>query len=233
MSQVQVDQVQGNDRIMLNIDKSDLTRHHAPHTLSDWIAYRLVAMLRVTARLFRRRYRHRTIVMETIAAVPGMVSATLLHLRCLRRMSDDRGWIRTLMNEAETQRVHLMVFVSLDQPNMIERLFVLLAQGIFYNAHFLICLVSPSTAHRIVGYFAEDAVEGYGQYLEEIRSGAIENPPAPSVAIAYWNLSPEARLSDVIVAIQEDEAIHRDINHGFADALESGEDFPSPPRIGF
>ncbi len=216
---------------MLTIDKSDLERHHEPRGLSDRIAHGMVATLLRIARMLRSRYRHRTIVLETIAAVPGMVSATLLHLRCLRRMTDDRGWIRTLMNEAETQRAHLMVFVALDRPNMLERLLVLLAQGIFYNAHFLICLVSPRTAHRIVGYFAEDAVRGYTQYLEEIRSGEIEDPPAPPIAISYWNLPPEARLSDVILAIREDEAIARDINHGFADALAHGRDIPGPPAL--
>jgi ubiquinol oxidase len=217
---------------MLTIDKTNLARHHPPRTLSDRVAFRMVGMLRSVADgLFGRRYHHRTIVLETIAAVPGMVAATLLHLKCLRRMIDDRGWIRTLLNEAETQRAHLMVFVAIDRPSLLERLSVLLAQGFFYNAHFLIYLFSPRTAHRIVGYFAEDAVRGYGQYLDEIRDGRQENPPAPALAIAYWNLSPDARLSDVIRAMQEDEAIHRDINHSFADALESGRDLPGPPQI--
>ncbi len=217
---------------MLNIDKADLARHHPPRTMSDRIAYRAVKMMRFTADgLFGRRYRHRTIVLETIAAVPGMVAATLLHLKCLRLMIDDRGWIRTLLNEAETQRAHLMVFVAIDRPSLFERLSVLLAQGFFYNVHFLIYLFSPRTAHRIAGYFAEDAVRGYGQYLEEIRNGRQENPPAPPQAIAYWNLPLDARLTDVIRAMQEDEAIHRDINHSFADALEGGRVLPGPPQI--
>jgi ubiquinol oxidase len=217
---------------MLTIDKTDLSRHHVPRSLSDRIAYRLVGMVRfVAGGLFGRRYRHRTIVLETIAAVPGMVAATLLHLKCLRLMIDDRGWIRTLLNEAETQRVHLMVFVAIDRPNLFERSLVLLTQGIFYNAHFLIYLFSPRTAHRIAGYFAEDAVRGYGQYLDEIQNGRQENPSAPALAISYWNLPPEARLSDVIGAIQEDEAIHRDINHSFADALAGGQNLPGLPQI--
>ena len=217
---------------MLTIDKTNLARHHPPRTLSDRVALRVIRMLRFVADgLFGRRYRHRTIVLETIAAVPGMVAATLLHLKCLRLMIDDRGWIRTLLNEAETQRAHLMVFVAMDRPSLLERLSVLLAQGLFYNAHFLIYLFSPRTAHRIVGYFAEDAVRGYGQYLEDIRDGRQENPPAPAAAIAYWNLSPDAQLADVIHAMQEDEAIHRDINHSFADALESGRDLPGLPKI--
>ena len=219
-------------RAMLTIDKTDLSRHHVPRTLSDRVAYRLVRMVQfVAGTLFGRRYRHRTIVLETIAAVPGMVAATLLHLKCLRLMIDDRGWIRALLNEAETQRAHLMVFVSIDRPNAFERFVVLLAQGLFYNAHFLIYLLSPRTGHRIVGYFAEDAVRGYGQYLDEIRDGRQDDPPAPELAIAYWNLPLDARLSDVVAAIQEDEALHRDINHGFADALDSGRDLPGPPQM--
>ena len=219
-------------RAMLTIDKTNLSRHHVPRTLSDRVAYRLVGMVQfVAGGLFGRRYRHRTIVLETIAAVPGMVAATLLHLKCLRLMIDDRGWIRALLNEAETQRAHLMVFVSIDRPNAFERFVVLFAQGLFYNAHFLIYLLSPRTGHRIVGYFAENALRGYGDYLDDIRQGLQDNPPAPELAIAYWNLPLDARLSDVIAVIQEDEALHRDINHAFANALDSGRNLPGPPQI--
>ncbi|MDP3968819.1 MAG: ferrochelatase, partial [Nocardioides sp.] len=38
---------------------------------------------------FAKKYGHRAIVLETVAAVPGMVGATLQHLRCLREMRDD------------------------------------------------------------------------------------------------------------------------------------------------
>lgn len=215
---------------MLQIDKTDLTRHHAPQGLSDRFAHALVRGLGNLARgIFGQRYGNRTIVLETIAAVPGMVAATLLHLKCLRRLQDDRGWVRSLMDEAENQRTHLMVFITLDRPSGFERVLILLAQGLFYNAHFLICLFSPRTAHRITGYFAEDAVEGYGEYLREIDQGRRENPPAPDIALAYWNLAPDAHLRDVIVAMQEDEAIHRDINHGFADVLARGQNLPDPP----
>lgn len=215
---------------MLQIDKTDLTRHHAAQGFSDRFAYTLVRGLGIFARsVFGQRYGHRTIVLETIAAVPGMVAATLMHLKCLRRLQDDRGWVRSLMDEAENQRTHLMVFVALDRPNGFERILILLAQGLFYNAHFLICLCSPRTAHRITGYFAEDAVTGYGEYLREIDQGRRENPPAPEIAIAYWNLDRDAHLREAIAAMQEDEAIHRDINHGFADVLTQGQDLPDPP----
>lgn len=215
---------------MLNIDKSDFNRDRAPAAFSDRLAAGIVRMMASTASvLFGRRYGDRVVILETIAAVPGMVAATLLHLKCLRAMIDDRGWVRIFMDEAENQRAHLMVFVAIQQPSAAERLLIVLAQGIFYNAFFLLYLCSPRTAHRLSGYLSEAAVRGYSQYLEAIQSLRRENLPAPASAIAYWNLEPDARMSDLLVAMREDEAIHRDINHAFADALAAGNPLPERP----
>jgi ubiquinol oxidase len=215
---------------MLSIDKTNLRRHHEPRGFSDRFALGVVRAMRSGANaLFGDRYGHSAVLLETIAAVPGMVAASLLHLKCLRKMTDDRGWIRVLMEEAENQRAHLMAFVQIARPRLAERLLILFAQGVVYNAHFLLYLISPATAHRIAGYIAEDAVRGYTQYLEGLRSGRYEDVPAPPLGAAYWNLGPEARLSDVVVAIREDEAIHRDVNHGFADALAAGNALPDRP----
>lgn len=69
----------------------------------------------------------RILFLETIAGVPGMVAAVLRHLRSLRLMVSgisasptlcpplsgvlqrrDAGWIHTLLEEAENERMHLM-----------------------------------------------------------------------------------------------------------------------------
>ena len=158
-------------------------------------------------------------MLETVAAVPGMVGATLQHLKSLRRMQDDGGWIHTLLEEAENERMHLMTFIEIAKPTLLERWLVLLAQGVFYNGFFLLYLVSSRTAHRVVGYFEEEAIVSYTEYLAEIESGRIENVAAPQIAIDYWKLGPDARLKDVVIAVRADEAGHRDVNHGFADEL--------------
>ena len=73
----------------------DLSRHHIPENLSDRFALIFVKFLRFFADIFfAKRYGHRAIVLETVAAVPGMVAGALQHLRALRRMEDDQGWIR-------------------------------------------------------------------------------------------------------------------------------------------
>src|SRR3712207_9159921 len=82
----------------------DVSVHHVPSGVSDRIAYGFTKALRFCAdTFFAKRYGHRAIVLETVAAVPGMVGATINHLKALRRMSDDHGWIRTLMDEAENE----------------------------------------------------------------------------------------------------------------------------------
>ena len=198
----------------------DLSVHHAPKGASDRIAYGFTKVLRFCAdTFFAKRYGHRAIVLETVAAVPGMVGATINHLKCLRRMCDDKGWIRTLMDEAENERMHLMTFIEVAHPTLFERLVILGVQWVFYLAFFGLYLVSSKTAHRIVGYFEEEAVYSYTLYLKEIDEGRSPNVPAPELAKRYWNLPEGSTLRDVVLVVRADEAHHRDVNHGFANEL--------------
>ena len=166
---------------------------------------------------FRKRYGHRAVVLETVAAVPGMVGGMWTHLKSLRKLRPGYGpMIRTLLAEAENERMHLMTFIEIAQPNIFERYLILFAQAIFWHIYLLVFLLSPRTAHRIVGYFEEEAVYSYTEYLREVDEGRIENVSAPQIAIDYWNLDSNATLRDVIVAVRDDEAGHRDVNHHIA-----------------
>ncbi|MGF1502409.1 MAG: alternative oxidase [Paracoccaceae bacterium] len=197
-----------------------LDTHHAPVDIHDRIALRLVKFLRVFAdAFFAKRYGHRAVVLETVAAVPGMVGGMLQHLKAIRHIRDDQGWIRELLDEAENERMHLMTFIKIARPSVFERGLILIAQAIFFNFYFFLYLFAPKTAHRVVGYLEEEAVVSYTQYLAEIDAGRQANVAAPQIAIDYWNLGAEARLRDVVIAVRADEAEHRDANHGFADAI--------------
>lgn len=192
--------------------------HYKPTSTSDYFAYGFTKSMRWFAdTFFRKRYGHRAVVLETVAAVPGMVGGMWTHLRSLRKLRPGYGpLIRTLLAEAENERMHLMTFIEIAKPNWFERLLILVAQVIFWHVYFIVFLISPSTAHRIVGYFEEEAVYSYTEYLNELDEGRIENVPAPRIAITYWNLADDARLRDVILAVREDEAGHRDVNHYIA-----------------
>ena len=198
----------------------DVSIHHRPKGLSDHVALGFTKVLRFCAdTFFAKRYGHRAVVLETVAAVPGMVGATINHLTCLRRMCDDKGWIKTLMDEAENERMHLMTFVEISKPTLFERLVIVGVQWVFYLFFFALYLVSSKTAHRVVGYFEEEAVISYTNYLAEIDEGRSPNVPAPQIAKAYWGLAHDATLRDVVLVVRADEAHHRDVNHGFANAL--------------
>lgn len=198
----------------------NLDLHYEPKDFSDRFAYAFVKMLRLFADLvFRKQYGHRAVVLETVAAVPGMVGGLLQHLKSLRHIRDDQGWIKILLDEAENERMHLMTFVEIAKPSTFERFLIMSVQVIFYNCFFFLYLLAPKTAHRVVGYFEEEAVISYTHYLAEIDQGRHENLPAPRIAIDYWQLPETATLRDVILVVREDEAGHRDVNHDFANTL--------------
>ena len=219
----------------MNPPPIDLNVHHRPSGVSDRVAYGFTKTLRFCAdTFFAKRYGHRAVVLETVAAVPGMVGATINHLTCLRRMCDDRGWIKTLMDEAENERMHLMTFIEISQPTLFERLVIVGVQWVFYLAFFALYLISPKTAHRVVGYFEEEAVLSYTCYLQEIDEGRSINVPAPEIAKRYWGLPEGSTLRDVVLVVRADEAHHRDVNHGYANELGGlplQPVAPSPPHV--
>jgi ubiquinol oxidase len=131
--------------------------------------------------------------------------------------------------------MHLMTFIEVAQPTAFERFVILAVQWVFYLAFFALYLASARTAHRVVGYFEEEAVLSYTLYLQEIDEGRSADVPAPEIAKRYWGLSETATLRDVVLVVRADEAHHRDVNHGFADELaglpvDAASIAPSPPH---
>ncbi|KAG9451520.1 hypothetical protein H6P81_011485 [Aristolochia fimbriata] len=213
----------------------DLSKHHVPKTFLDKVAYRTVKLLRIpTDIFFQRRYGCRAMMLETVAAVPGMVAGMLLHLKSLRKFQQSGGWIKALLEEAENERMHLMTMIEIVKPKWYERLLVLTVQGVFFNAYFILYLLSPKLAHRVVGYLEEEAIHSYTEFLKDIESGAIENIPAPAIAIDYWRLPKDATLKDVVVVVGADEAHHRDVNHFASDIHFQGKELKEAPApIGY
>ena len=167
---------------------------------------------------FAKRYGHRAVVLETVAGVPGMVAGMLLHFTSLRKMKTGYGaTIRELLAEAENERMHLMFFIEIAQPNFFERMLVVIAQVSFGIFYLFLYLIDYKTAHRMIAYFEEEAVHSYTEYLAMVESGKTENVAAPKLAIDYYKMKPDARLTDLIYHVRADEQHHSEINHRFAD----------------
>ncbi|KAK2161627.1 hypothetical protein LSH36_113g05031 [Paralvinella palmiformis] len=202
--------------------------HKTPKGLLDWFAYLTIKSLRVSYDLvsgYNRRTRdealwlNRIVFLETVAGVPGMVAAMVRHLHSLRKMRRDHGWIHTLLEEAENERMHLMTALQLKNPSLMFKGVVLAAQGAFVTWFGIFYLIAPRYCHRFVGYLEEEAVRTYTKCLKDIEDGAISHwktKPAPQIAVNYWNLAPTATMKDVILAIRADEAHHRVVNHTLA-----------------
>ncbi|KAG2316075.1 hypothetical protein Bca4012_066915 [Brassica carinata] len=208
----------------------DLSKHHVPTTFLDRLAYWTVKSLRwPTDLFFQRRYGCRAMMLETVAAVPGMVGGMLLHFKSLRRFEQSGGWIKALLEEAENERMHLMTFMEVAKPKWYERALVITVQGVFFNAYFLGYLISPKFAHRMVGYLEEEAIHSYTEFLKELDKGNIDNVPAPAIAIDYWRLPADATLRDVVMVVRADEAHHRDVNHFASDIHYQGRELKEAP----
>ena len=55
-----------------------------------------------------------------------MVAAMLRHMGSLRTMNRDNGWIHTLLEDAENERMHLLTFMHIRNPGYLFRMMVLL-----------------------------------------------------------------------------------------------------------
>lgn len=80
--------------------------HHEPETKGDRFALGLCRLFR-TGMDFASRYNpekmnerdwlNRAVFLETVAGVPGMVGGMSRHLRSLRTLEHDNGWIHHLL----------------------------------------------------------------------------------------------------------------------------------------
>ena len=180
---------------------------HGGRAMRDVFAKSMTEFFRFTAdTFFAKRYGHRAVVLETVAGVPGMVAGMWLHMKSLRKMKTGYGPdIREMLAEAENERMHLMFFIEIAKPNWFERYLVLLAQLIFMIFYFIVYVVDFRTAHRMIAYFEQEAVKSYTEYLRLVEEGSIENVSAPKLAIDYYSMKPNAKLSDLIKKVRGDE----------------------------
>jgi len=163
----------------------------------------------------------RILVLETVAGVPGMVAGAHRHLRSLRTLEHDNGWIHHLLQEAEIERMHLFIFMQMRNPGIMIRSVIAMGQAFFLTYFNIAYFISPKFAHRLVGYIEEEAVHTYTLLIKSLDQGNLkqwEYMKAPSEAIHYYGLDAEtATMRDVFLSVRADEAVHRSINHHFSD----------------
>ena len=98
------------------------------------------------SKMTERKWLIRSIFLESVAGVPGMVAGSLRHLRSLRQMKRDNGWyvfpsllcicmlraselislgrIETLLEEAFNERMHLLTFLKMAEPGWFMKVMI-------------------------------------------------------------------------------------------------------------
>jgi hypothetical protein len=173
----------------------------------------------------------RLIVLESVAGVPGFVAAGFRHFKSLRNLERDHGWIATLLEEAENERMHLLVCLKMFKASFLTRSLVVSAQLLMTPFLMTLYAVHPSAVHRFVGYLEETACTTYASVIHQVQTPGTplhegwSNLPAPNIAKSYWKLPEDAKFVDTLKCMFADECHHRDVNHTFA---ELNNDEPSP-----
>lgn len=144
-------------------------------------------------------------------------------------MRRDHGWINPLLEEAENERMHLLIWMQVCKPSLLERGLVMTAQGAYVVFYMILYFFMPRAAHRVVGYLEEEAHMAYTDYLKAIDDGSLPNNDAPEIAKQYYRLPANAKIRDVVLHVRADECMHRDFNHMLSNKYRLVIDPPSPP----
>eukprot|EP00033_Pygsuia_biforma_P001644 GCRY01001846.1.p1 GENE.GCRY01001846.1~~GCRY01001846.1.p1 ORF type:complete len:329 (-),score=40.56 GCRY01001846.1:369-1355(-) len=204
--------------------------HYPASTFGDKVAYVMVNKLFVPFlhMFFGKRHTKHAICLETAAAVPGMVASSLRFYKSLRCARLDNGWINSLYEEAENERMHMNSFMSLVRLNLFDRVLIKTMHIGIRTLYTPMYIFFPKTAHRFTGYIEEAAVKSYTTYIDDIDNGHTANPPAPDCAKQYWHLGPEATVRDMLLYIRADECMHRQYNHYLSEMLKSKGKYTNP-----
>jgi hypothetical protein len=189
---------------------------HQPQTVSDHIMNKLMYGLYHTFNFITgykasnpsvNSIEWRLIVLESIAGVPGFVAAGYRHFHSLRMLRRDYGWIATLLEEAENERMHLLVCLKMFKASWLTRTLVLAAQTIMTPFLMAVYAIHPKSLHRFVGYLEETACHTYVNIINHIETPGTElnlawkDLPAPPIAIGYWRLPKDAKWIDTLKCI--------------------------------
>merc|ERR1719171_263084 len=204
---------------------------HAPQGLSELCLQKMVRAAYHTFNLFTG-YNHtdppvsaigyRLIILESVAGVPGMLGGMFRHFRSLRQLERDHGFIFTLLEEAENERMHLIVCMSFFEAGPFTRFIVQSGQVALTPFLAGLYFIRPQLLHRFVGYLEETAVHTYTNIVQMTNTPgtklhtAWKDTPAPQAAIDYWKLPADAMWVDCLKRMLADESHHRDVNHAMA-----------------
>lgn len=165
----------------------------------------------------------RLVMLESVAAIPGYAGSFIRHLKSVRKLRREQLWVETLVEEAQNERMHLLIYLQGFQdvvcaPTLPLKFFIYSSQFIFTWIYCAAYMFNPTLCHRFVGYLENSAVHTYKRFIVDAEKGFYPefDIPAPNIAKAYWKMDENATLADTLYYACADECKHREVNHTFA-----------------
>ncbi len=192
---------------------NEMFKEHHPHRLSDYISRSSIELSRKFVSTLGKNYAIRSVISNTILSSFAMILANSIHQKNVLKGLGDRDAIEDLLCEASA--IHFQIIVARDlvelRKSTIIWLYILRAVAVCKFR--LISFLSTSAAHRILGYIYEKSVADYSNWIDAIKTNEVVDIEASKIAIAYYELSSNAMLSDVLSAMRSDCIKYRDEEH--------------------
>jgi hypothetical protein len=108
------------------------------------------------------------------------------------------------VEEAENERMHLLVCLKMFETSAVTRTLVVAAQLVMTPILMSIYLVHPKSMHRFVGYLEETACHTYASIIQHVETPGTHlheswhNLPAPDIAKGYWKLDKDAKFVEAL-----------------------------------
>lgn len=97
-------------------------KHQVPKSITGYLLWKLMRFLYLSfnvvtffnkKNICEKSCFTRLFLLESVAGLPGVVSAFIRHTRSLRTLKHDKDFIFTLEEEAENERMHLMICLEM------------------------------------------------------------------------------------------------------------------------
>lgn len=154
----------------------------------------------------------RLLLLETAAAAPGLFSSIAKErLPPLRRLQQDRVWLKELLWDAQRSQMHLTIFSDLCKHTKLAHL-ALASQKACAWSFGLVYLAWPRFGRWCVEHSHEAVVQAYTELLEELDAGRLPRLSEVKVseeALGHYGLAQGATLREVVEKIRQDQMLAR------------------------
>src|SRR3989338_1266912 len=126
--------------------------------------------------------------LEAIASIPPLVIGVMKHFSFILKMEKQVCFeSNELFEEAENERMHLMIWMQVCKPTKLDRVLVFLSQVNFTWFIILSYWISPNFVNKLLEFLEESSIDSYTDFMKDIEAGKYAHIPVPPIALEYYH----------------------------------------------